>query len=153
MLRGQLIFFIHLINVKTLFAKSWYFYTVSLLFSPWGNWCLYCNHMSHHLWLLLLKTVCPLLFLHIPLLCHVVGSCASLSICCVSPACCVLVVFPPHLTISQLSSCCHLSSVDFFPSSSVTMCIASLLRNWLWSKNLNVAILTNKSFCQRSYSS
>lgn len=129
----------------------WCFYAVSLPFIPWGDWCLYSTWVTH-LQLLLSKTVGPLLLLHIPLLCHVVWSSASVSACSISLACCALVVFPPYLTISQLSSCCRLSSADVFPSSAGEICIASLLRIWLGSRNLNLAILVNEDFCQFAYS-
>ena len=68
-----------------IFCESWCLYAMSLPFSLWSNWCLYYTWVTH-LQLLLRKTACPLLFLHTPLLRHVVCSCALVSVCSISPA-------------------------------------------------------------------
>ena len=134
-----------------IFYESWCHYAVSLPFSLWSNWCLYYTWVTH-LQLLLPKTACPLLFLHTPLLCHVVWSCASVSACSISPARCALMV---SLLTSPYRSC-HLGVICLAgcrpQQRCVTICSASLLRIWPGSRNSDLAILMNESFCQWAYS-
>lgn len=97
--------------------ERWCFYVVSIPFSPLSNWFFYSTWDTYDNYCCLRRLVhgCFSTFYCCVLLC----GCVSASACNVSPACCALVVFPPHLTTSQLSSCCHLFSWDVFPSSAV----------------------------------
>lgn len=132
-------------------CESWCLYAVSLPFSLWSNWCLYYTRVTH-LQFLLPTTACPPLVLH--------------TRCCVTL--CVQLCLGERLqhfsgTLCPVASLltsparsCHLPGICLpgrLPQQRcVAICIASLLRVWRGSRNSNLAILMNESFCQCVYS-